>query len=370
MKVNFFAPINDLGYGIHSINTISEFEKRGHHITLIPPFGQVHKTSPHIERWLAAREHIEPNAPGIMIFNEDYLSQFSGRPRIGFPVFECEKFTPIQLAMMKTCDYIFTPSKWGATVLHDAGLKNISIVNEGFDPAVFQHLEKSTSDINDEPFTFVHVGKFEARKGTLQAIECFYQALEKENARLIMHVHNPFTSDYKAIHDTISGLGFTTANDGSTWRRAGLSVVFTQPMANQQTVYEQIYAKADCGLYPTRAEGWGLPILETIATGAPCIVGNWTGQSEYLTSEYPHGLTIRSPMRVPARDDMWFKGDRGNWNASTDGELIGLIRAVHSLGRSYRTTEQWQRQVRRIREFTWARAAEQLETAILEVCGM
>ena len=47
-----------------------------------------------------------------------------------------------------------------------------------------------------------------------------------------------------------------------------------------------LYAVADCGIFPSRAEGWGLPIFECLASGVPVIAGSWTGQSEYL-KDYP-----------------------------------------------------------------------------------
>lgn len=371
MKVNFFAPINDLGYGIHSYNTIKEFEARGHGVTLVTPFGRVSRGGDNINRWLDARNHFDPNLPGIMIFNEEYLTQFCGRPRIGFPVFECEQFTPLQVAMIKTCDAVFTPSKWGASVLHAHQIRNVHIVNEGFDPDLFPWMRVSKSEENDSPFTFVHVGKFEARKGTLQAIECFFTALEGEHARLIMHVHNPFLNDYAAIHELVSRLGFTTANNGATWRRAGLSIQFTQPVPDQKLISD-LYLEADCGLFPTRAEGWGLPILECLASGVPCIVGSWTGQSEYVDA-IAHDMDpfiLKRPMRQDAADNIWFFGDRGKWNVPTDSEIVDRIRYAFANARTFRGTTRWQNTVAHMRKFTWARAAAQLEGSLLEVCGL
>lgn len=372
MKVNFFAPINDLGFGIHSYNTIREFEKRGHQTTLVTPFNRIGFETPEVKRWLANQLKFEPNDPGIMIFNEEYLSQFCGNPRIGFPVFELETFTPVQIAMIKACDFVFTPTKWGQKILVQNGIPvyKTRIVNEGFDPEVFLDYHASDAEKAGEPFTFVHVGKFEARKGTLQMIECFFQALERETARLLLHIHNPFLTDYAPINELVNELGFTSVNGGSIWRRAGLSIHFSQPFERHSYV-SNLYLRADCGLYPTRAEGWGLPILETLATGVPCVVGNWTGQTEYINADsYPEELLLVNPMRVLASDNMWFFGDRGHWNVPTDGQLMDAIRFAFMNARTIRKTLAWKETVAGFRQFTWERAALQLEVAIKDVCGL
>lgn len=370
VNINFFAPINNLGYGIHSYNLLKEFEALGHGVTLVPPFGQVRFSNPQIERWLKSREDFDPDAPGVMIFNEEYLAQFYGRPRIGFPVFECERFTPLQLAMIKSCDYVFTPSKWGKDILIKNGILagDIRVVNEGFDPEVFPFREKSTSEEMGEPFTFVHVGKFEARKGTLQLIECFFRALENEEARLVLHVDNPFLKDgYKELYAVLSRFGFIPDAKSSIWRRAGLSVRFSAPVDTQAEL-APLYAMADCGLYPSRAEGWGLPILETLATGVPCIAGAWTGQSEYIDKDdfliIPEGLS----RRAPAADGVWFSGDRGDWHEVPDEVLIKTIKRAYDHAREERKSESWKNVCDRIRCFTWARAARQFEEAIKDVC--
>jgi glycosyltransferase involved in cell wall biosynthesis len=370
MKVNFFAPVNNLGYGIHSYNTIAAFEDLGHQATLIPPFGQIHRTNGRIEHWIGRREQFDPNAPGVMIFNEEYLTQFTGRPRIGFPVFECEKFTPLQLAGIKSCEYILTPSAWSESVLKENGVRNVRVVNEGYDPEIFEASAISQAESDSQPFTFIHVGKFEERKGTLQVVRCFFEALEREDARLFLHIANPFIHNYDALDDCLAKLGFISTNAGKTFRRMGLSIHFTNPYENVDDL-ALLYRKADCGIYPTRAEGWGLPILETIATGVPVIAGNWTGQSEYLgclQKGYP--FFIDGFTKEKAKDSIWFNGDRGEWRVPQDGCLIEKIRFAFKTGREYRKTEEWKSSFHDIRDFTWARAAKQLENALKDICGL
>src|SRR3990167_6903974 len=123
MKINFFAPANkSLGYGIHAFNTMLEFEKLGHEICLITPFGNKNCEDENVDRWMDNQATFSVKDPSIMIFQEEFLSRFSGSPRIGFPVFETDKFLPHQLAALKSCDHLLTPSKWSRDVLASHGL--------------------------------------------------------------------------------------------------------------------------------------------------------------------------------------------------------------------------------------------------------
>lgn len=366
MKINFFAPMNQLGYGIHAYNTIKEFEKLGNQICLLPPFGRAHFLNEDVERWLAAREKFSTHNPSVMMFHEDFLPHFSGTPRIGFPVFEKEKFEEFEKTAMRSCDALLVPSRWGKNVLEQQGCKNIHVVPEGFDPVDFPLFEEKQSD-NPELFTFVHVGKFEERKGTLQVVECFFRALEREEARLIMHIHNPFIDNYKILLQKLEDLGFVSTNGGRMWRRLGLSILFTEQVAIHSQM-SNLYRSADCGIFPTRAEGWGLPILECIATGTPVIAGNWTGQSEYIEGESI--LEIKKFTRAPAYDGHFYAGDCGEWNVPDNQRLIELIQFAYE-HRGLRSHPRWVDYVSKIRErFTWHEAAKKLQAALREITGL
>lgn len=45
-----------------------------------------------------------------------------------------------------------------------------------------------------------------------------------------------------------------------------------------------LYHVADAFVLPTHGEGWGLPLLEALASGLPVISTGWGGPMEYLSS--------------------------------------------------------------------------------------
>lgn len=365
--LNLFAPSNCLGVGTHATNFGYALERAGIEICLVPPFGSVSVQNESINRWLKNRETFDPKNPSLMIFDSGFLTQFCGNPRIGFAVFETDDFDPIQLAAIRSCDVVVTPSEWGRRVLKIHGVES-QVVNEGYDPEQFKVQPTPTGTIK-----FCHIGKHEQRKGGLQVLDCFFKALENEDAYLEMHCENPFSNNWFAeIFHWLNSLGFRWQGTGisfqsvevqfGTWRRAGLTIKIC---ASQSENLAAVYAGSDCGIFPSKGEGWGLPILECLATGVPAIVGNWTGQSEFLGDTYPKELTLENYHSEPANDGIWYHGNRGNWNVPKDDELTIKIQWAYKYIREFRSTERWAREVARLREYTWDAAAVAFKEKVL-----
>jgi glycosyltransferase involved in cell wall biosynthesis len=72
---------------------------------------------------------------------------------------------------------------------------------------------------------------------------------------------------------------------------------FTDPrikVINRQYTFpeiQEIYRLFDCFVFPSHAEGSGLPPREAMATGLPCIITNWSGMTEVANSDYNYPLT-------------------------------------------------------------------------------
>lgn len=361
--LNVFGPANNLGVGIHCVKFCEALERAGEEITMIPPFGGTAISSESIKRWVKNREAFDPKNPSLMIFDSQFLTQFCGEPRIGFCVTETDVLDPVQLAAIKSCDIVLTPSEWGRRVLAMHGVI-AHVVNEGYDPDEFKYIP-SWDFLERTPIKFCHVGKFEERKGTMLVLRCFFEALIDRDAVLEIHCDNPFMPDWvNRVHDWVMSMGFRYIGTGysggnplyGTWRRVGLSIVVRPPQGEHLAA---VYAGSDCGIFPSKGEGWGLPILECIATGTPVIVGNWTGQSEYIGDGYPRELTLERSHQEPANDGVWFHGTRGNWNVPDRGELVEKIRWAYENIRAFRAAESWAREVARIRQFSWDAAAAQ-----------
>ena len=85
-----------------------------------------------------------------------------------------------------------------------------------------------------------------------------------------------------------------------------------------------VYTAADCYLFPLRAEGFGMTILEAMACGLPVIATPWSGPADFLSPRYTYTLRHSNPVPEKARN-----GDLLRYHVEPDLEhLIDLMRHV------------------------------------------
>ena len=69
-------------------------------------------------------------------------------------------------------------------------------------------------------------------------------------------------------------------------------------------------AYVDCGVYISRAEGWNLELLETMAMNKPVIVSDYSAHTEFCNSDNSYLVDVDTT--EPAHDGKYFQG-QGNW---------------------------------------------------------
>ena len=69
-------------------------------------------------------------------------------------------------------------------------------------------------------------------------------------------------------------------------------------------------SQVDCGVFPSRAEGWNLELLEMMSLGKHVITTDYSAHTEFCTKENSGLVSIKE--KEPAFDNKWFFG-QGNW---------------------------------------------------------
>lgn len=151
------------------------------------------------------------------------------------------------------------------------------------------------------PFTFLAFADRGYRKGWDIAGQAFYTAFgDDPNYRLI----------FKSRPDGL-GFGFNNANID----------LIAKDLTDRKLA--ALYADADCLIFPTRGEGFGLPPREFAATGGTVIATNWAGTSDDIAH---WGVPLGYQM-TPAWKGHSFQGC-GEWAEPNKDELAGLMRHV------------------------------------------
>lgn len=313
-KFNFNAPVTGMtSYGIIALNIIENTD-----CMVFPIGGELReKVSDKVAKSLD-HTNFDPNLPSVRLYHQFSLAESIGRgQRIGFPIFELDKFNGQELAHLKSCDKLVVCSEWAKNVVYNNGISVPTYVMPlGVDGEIFSH-----QDYFPETFTFFSAGKWEKRKGQSDIVEAFNIAFRPDdNVRLVMSFHNIFMRPEEL---SLKKNEYLETPMGKAGR-----ISFVGPFRMQKDL-ARVMNMTSCGVFPSRSEGWGLETLEMMSCGRRVIVTNYAGHTEYCNSQ---NSTIIEPIGVePAFDNKWFFG-QGNWCKFNVGDLAEKMRVEFDKG--------------------------------------
>lgn len=319
MNINLVAPINSTGYGIASVNILNALMKTGHEVALWP-LGNQPQADPDLHEVVRQAHQnsmlYDPNAPCIRICHQHSLDMFVGRgKRIGFPFFELDTFTERERHHISSVDILFVSSQWAKDVVLDnvpLADNQVCVVPLGVDASKFKPVPKKGGKT-----VFGNIGKWEIRKGHDILATAFQRAFgDSDEVELRMLCHNPFYTEQENMEWS------------NLYNRLPNCKVYDR-LPTQQDV-AAFMSEVDCGVFPSRAEGWNLELLELMSCGAEIIATNYSAHTEFCNEDNAYLIKVNEVEE--AFDGKWFHG-QGNWAKLTDehiNELADAMAHVHA----------------------------------------
>ncbi len=245
---------------------------------------------------------ISPAMGGILLGYPTLHQQFGGvvnaGPKIAITMFESTVLPEGWADALNACDAVIVPATFLVDIFKKAGVTvPIHVVPLGISEAFMRYTPRVKAD--GERFVFITIGDRGIRKGWMDACTAFVRAFgDNPNYRLIIKVRNP--------------LPFGIANPNIDVITGDMTIA---ELAN-------LYTQAHVMVFSTRAEGYGLPPREFVATGGLSLVTNWGGTAENLSQ---WGIAIPATTE-PAwlGDDKWY-GKLGEWACPNVDELTQLM---------------------------------------------
>jgi len=325
-NINLSCPINQLGYGVTGLNLSKALSDLKQTVALFV-IGNVEAPEQYhedLKQMISNSRMPDWNAPSIRIWHQHDMTQFVGRgEKYGFPIFELDKFTDLEKHHLAYLDKWFVTSEWSKSILVDQ-LKSIngedhmnektSVIPLGVDRSIFRE------SVSHRPETiFYNCGKWEVRKGHDVLVKAFNEAFnEDDDVELWMMCDNPFYNE----------------EENFKWERLyrtsklGDKVRVIPRQQSQQDVYN-IMNQTDCGVFPSKAEGWNLELLEMMSCGKQVIATNYSSHTEFCNED--NCMLVETEELEDAHDGKWFRG-QGQWAKIGDKEiskLAELMREVH-----------------------------------------
>lgn len=257
---------NAIKTGIY-LSTVSEGGKDGYSIAAKNLLTIIEKAG------IPVSTHYSGQKVAILFHNPYSLPRIEAPYRIIYTMFESSKIPDDWLDYLRAADEIWVPSIWNQEIFAASGIKT-TIVPLGYDPETYKFIDRTTAEKERRPFTFLHYNAFNIRKGFAEVWKAFTAEFEK-------------TEPVKLILKTTQNSSPLPITKGEY---PNVEVIYGKI---EDVEMQNILARSDCFVFPSRGEGFGIPPLECMATGMPVIVPNAHGISHYFNPKYMYEVAVK-----------------------------------------------------------------------------
>ena len=286
------------------------------------------------------------------IMTSPYLQEMEMKYMGIFPV-EADPLCFSWGAILMRMDRAMVISKFGQEEANKLGIEadylQVGIDTESWPPISEEEKKKLrlSFGFTDDLFVVLTVADNQERKNLSEAMDIFAEfAKDKPHARYVLVTREHNQVGWK-LRDYAQEIGISDK-----------FMILERGMPQRELWV--CYAISDVFLLASKAEGLGMPLLEAMSVGIPCIATNCTGMSELLADsrgwlvDYREECTHRDP----------FGNGRRYWIDKEDGNKI--LDFVYRNGNIQETLDSARKYVE---TRTWDIAVDQVEKSILEACG-
>jgi glycosyltransferase involved in cell wall biosynthesis len=186
--------------------------------------------------------------------------------RIGYTMVENTQVGKEWVKLINEMDACFVPCPYLVDVFKTSGVKKpVYSVRQGVNPDHYPFVDRPKRPI----FTF----------GTLSWLD---------DRKDWQDMFTAFTSEF-APNEPVR---FLVKNSNPTWgaiRPKDPRIMIIDRRLSSEEIFK-FYGLCDCFVFPSRAEGSGMPPKEAMATGCPAIVTNFSGLAELADERYSYPL--------------------------------------------------------------------------------
>ena len=267
---------------------------------------------------------------------------------IQWTVFEGSKIPAGQRGIYNDHD-IWLPTEWGRETAVKNGVdpKRIEVVPEGVDHNLFHPYMKSREP---RPFRFLTIGKYEVRKSYDEILTAFAETYGNDPAVELIIKSGFFQDQERKQREMRAHIdSFGCKNIQLFFGSYGPADI------------SNLYRSTDCFVFPSKAEGWGLPLIEAAACGLPLITTNYSGHTEFLQHITSSCLFVDyelGPVNCPEYKNFYPMpdGDWGVWAHPKVSSLADKMREAYEMSPVYRVEAFKNSEIIRSK-YSWAQSA-------------
>src|SRR5579864_4356621 len=243
-------------------------------------------------------------------------------------------------------DAVLVPSRHVEQVLRQSGVTiPLLLLHPGIEEDNFLPARGSGQRPTDKRFVFLHISSGFPRKGIDVLLEAFFTEFSQAD-------------DVALVLKTFPNIHNTVAEQLTRWRAqkpGGPECVHIDRDLDSQSL-AKLYECASCAVYPSRAEGFGLPIAEAMARHIPVITTSYGGQMDFCSADNAFLLDFRL---APSASHLQVAG--AQWAEPNLQQLRSYMRFVFDNRNSSAVADRVEAAIETIRrDFRWSTAAARL----------
>ena len=352
-KLNLFAPINSLGYGVVGLNLLKVLSQKLDVALSLIGATNTPETNVQIVQDSINKFHLFDgynNAPCLKVWHEFALAERVGNgPYFAFPFFEINVLDQKRINHLSSMDGIIVASEWAKDIIVNSAKIStpVFVVPVGVDTDIFKHGPHTVTD----KCVLLNCGKWEKRKGHDVLLEIFKQAFPNEqDVELWMMCSNPF-------------LPPKSHQEWERYYKTDTRVRLLNRVQGQEDV-AKVMESTNCGIFPSRAEGWNLELLEMMSMGKHVIATDYSAHTEFCNNQNCSLIDITN--LEPAEDEMFFKEGIGEWASLDDNCINQGVEHMRSFYRKWKSDNSIVNEegVKTANEFSWTNTIDKLEEFI------
>lgn len=214
-----------------------------------------------------------------------------GAYNIGYFFWESDKISDpwIDIINNGLCNEVWVPCQSNYNALINSGVKKPVYIIPQYTKIDLMDREAAKALVpipNAEAYKFYSVFQWTQRKNPEALFKAYFNEFSNENVMLVVKTYGPSPfSDKRWIKETILNIKEKSGSKAPVY-------LFGDLMTSQQI--NAIHPQCDCYVYTGRAEGWNIPLVESLAYKKQVITTKTGGIADWITDEsayiIPHNL--------------------------------------------------------------------------------